>query len=732
MNTIFNDLNEEQIRAVETTEGPLLIVAGAGSGKTRVLTYRIAYLLSKGIRPENILAITFTNKAAKEMKSRVEALVGSIAERIWLSTFHSFCARFLRYEIDGFFGYTKNFTIYDTSDSLVVIKSAIKASNLDDKYFPPNAVLSHISDAKNKLMTAKEFSEKARDFYTERVAEIYAYYEKELRKNNALDFDDLLLVAVRLLETNPSVLEKYRERFRYVMIDEYQDTNHAQYRLAYLLSSKWKNIAVVGDADQSIYAWRGADIQNILDFEKDYPQCTSIKLEQNYRSTKVILDAANAVIEHNEGRPEKNLWTNKAEGDKIIHFSAQSEREEGAFIADTISKKHSIHDIPYGDMAILYRTNAQSRVLEEELIKKAIPYTMVGGVKFYDRKEIKDVLAYLRLLYNPFDDLSLLRIINVPKRSIGTATISKLQEVAMEKGESLFMTLTELSQIESVKGKTKEKLEDFAVLIIELVQALEQHTVLELLELVLEKTGYLHSLEMSTDPQDVARVENIGELLSVAKDFMETNPEGTLETFLEQIALVNEVDSFEQEASKVTLMTLHAAKGLEFPVVFLAGLEEGLFPHSRTLMNPEEIEEERRLCYVGITRAERELYLSSAVTRTMFGRTTSFLPSRFLSEIPEKLVEEQRAKIRPKEELQARVPSHQSVLSRPIIKPVIKNPEVGHWETGDIVVHAKWGEGRVLDVTGEGGGTKLKIDFPGLGTRQIMAKFAPIKKKPLQ
>ena len=618
MNSLLTGLNKEQQQAVQHTEGPLLILAGAGSGKTKVLTVRIAHLLAQGVNPYEILAITFTNKAAKEMKSRVEGLVGDVANRIWLSTFHSFCAKFLRFELDNFLGYNSNFTIYDTSDSQAVIKAALKALNLDDKYYPVGAMIGAISDAKNKLLFASDFRKQARDFYQQKVADVYEYYERELRKNNALDFDDLLLVAVKLLQSNEAVLDKYSKRFRYVMIDEYQDTNHAQYLLAKLLASHWKNIAVVGDADQSIYAWRGADIQNILDFEKDYPNCTSIKLEQNYRSTKIILDAANAVIENNEGRPKKNLWTDKTEGAKIQHFTAQSEHEEAAFIGDTIAKKHDIHGVPYGDMAILYRTNAQSRVLEEALIKRALPYTMVGGTKFYDRKEIKDVLAYLRVLYNPFDDLSLLRIINVPKRSIGATTVAKLQDYARANGTSLFMTLTQLHLVDTIKGKTKEKLEEFGILIFTLVAEMEDKTVLDILESILDRTGYLAQLEESTDPQDQARAENIGELLSVAKDFQDTNPNGTVEDFLEQVALVNDVDSFEQEESKVTLMTLHAAKGLEFPIVFLGGLEEGLFPHSRTLMNPEEIEEERRLAYVGITRAEKELYISNATTRTVF------------------------------------------------------------------------------------------------------------------
>ena len=728
MNSLLTGLNKEQQQAVQHTEGPLLILAGAGSGKTKVLTVRIAHLLAQGVNPYEILAITFTNKAAKEMKSRVEGLVGDVANRIWLSTFHSFCAKFLRFELDNFLGYNSNFTIYDTSDSQAVIKAALKALNLDDKYYPVGAMIGAISDAKNKLLFASDFRKQARDFYQQKVADVYEYYERELRKNNALDFDDLLLVAVKLLQSNEAVLDKYSKRFRYVMIDEYQDTNHAQYLLAKLLASHWKNIAVVGDADQSIYAWRGADIQNILDFEKDYPNCRSIKLEQNYRSTKIILDAANAVIENNEGRPKKNLWTDKTEGAKIQHFTAQSEHEEAAFIGDTIAKKHDIHGVPYGDMAILYRTNAQSRVLEEALIKRALPYTMVGGTKFYDRKEIKDVLAYLRVLYNPFDDLSLLRIINVPKRSIGATTVAKLQDYARANGTSLFMTLTQLHLVDTIKGKTKEKLEEFGILIFTLVAEMEDKTVLDILESILDRTGYLAQLEESTDPQDQARAENIGELLSVAKDFQDTNPTGTVEDFLEQVALVNDVDSFEQEESKVTLMTLHAAKGLEFPIVFLGGLEEGLFPHSRTLMNPEEIEEERRLAYVGITRAEKELYISNATTRTVFGRTSSYLPSRFIDEIPEELVDGLRAKRKVPDDIKRHVPQHMSVTSRPVTKPIVRNEVIADWKVGDTAIHSKWGNGKVINVAGEGAGMKLTIAFPTQGVRVVMAKFAPVKK----
>lgn len=728
MERLLEGLNQEQQEAVQHTEGPLLILAGAGSGKTKVLTVRVAYLLAQGVSPFEILAITFTNKAAKEMKERVAGLVGSVADKIWLSTFHSFCAKLLRFELNGYLGYNSNFTIYDTSDSQVVIKAALKALNLDDKYYPVNAMMGAISAAKNKLQFASDFRKHVANFYDQKVAEVYEYYERELRKNNALDFDDLLLVAVKLLVNHQDIQDKYANRFKYIMIDEYQDTNHAQYTLARLLAQKWQNICVVGDADQSIYAWRGADIQNILDFEKDYPQAKSIKLERNYRSTKIILDAANAVIDNNTGRPKKNLWTDRVEGPKIQHFTAQSEHEEAAFIGDTISKKHEIHDEPWGNMAILYRTNAQSRVLEEALIKRGIPYTMVGGTKFYDRKEIKDVLAYMRVLFNPFDDLALLRIINVPKRAIGPTTVAKLQDYARETGTSLFMTLTQLHLIPSIKGKTKEKLEEFGMLIFSLVAEMEDKNVLDLFEAILDRTHYLELLEASTDPQDQARVENIGELLSVAKDFVDSNPEGTVEEFLEQVALVNDVDNFEENESKVTLMTLHAAKGLEFPIVFLGGLEEGMFPHSRTLMNEEEIEEERRLAYVGITRAEKELFISNATTRTVFGKTSGHLPSRFIEEIPSELVDDLRPKRKIPDDIKRHVPSHMSVSSRPVIKPIVRNQEVEDWQVGDTANHTKWGEGKVINVAGTGANVKLTIEFPTQGVRMLMAKFAPVKK----
>ena len=621
MNPIFDTLNDRQCEAVKHTEGPLLITAGAGSGKTKVLTCRIAHLLELGVAPYRILAITFTNKAAKEMKERVTNLVGAQADSIWLSTFHSFCAKLLRFEIDGFHGYTRNFTIYDSSDQLVLVKDCLKKLNLDDKQFTPRSVLGTISSAKNVLMDAKAFAAKASDFYEQKVADVYALYQEKLRENNAVDFDDLLFLAVRLLQENEEVREKYQSRFQYILVDEYQDTNHAQYALTKILAARWRNICVVGDADQSIYAWRGADIRNIIDFTRDYPDAASIKLEQNYRSTKTILHAANAVIDNNESRPKKTLWTENPTGNKIIHYQAQTEHDEADYIAGVIYNRHEISHEPYGDMAILFRTNAQSRVLEEKLMRYAIPYTMVGGTKFYDRKEIKDVLAYLRLLYNPEDSLSLTRIINVPKRNIGATTMEHVAAYAEAQGISLFEALSSTDEIPVTK-RAKASLENFAAMIFDLLNDIEGKDVLSLIETVIKQTGYGDMLdkEAEHDPQGESRKENVGEFLSVAKDYMDSNPEGNLQDFLENVALVSDVDDFESSDSKVTLMTLHAAKGLEFPVVFLTGLDEGLFPHSRTLMDPAQVEEERRLAYVGITRAERQLYVTNAVTRTMYGR----------------------------------------------------------------------------------------------------------------
>lgn len=732
MNPIFDTLNDRQCEAVKHTEGPLLITAGAGSGKTKVLTCRIAHLLELGVAPYRILAITFTNKAAKEMKERVTNLVGAQADSIWLSTFHSFCAKLLRFEVDGFHGYTRNFTIYDSSDQLVLVKDCLKKLNLDDKQFTPRSVLGTISSAKNILMDAKAFAAKASDFYEQKVADVYAMYQEKLRENNAVDFDDLLFLAVRLLQENEEVREKYQSRFQYILVDEYQDTNHAQYALTKILAARWRNICVVGDADQSIYAWRGADIRNIIDFTRDYPDAASIKLEQNYRSTKTILHAANAVIDNNESRPKKTLWTENPTGNKIIHYQAQTEHDEADYIAGVIYNRHEIGHEPYGDMAILFRTNAQSRVLEEKLMRYAIPYTMVGGTKFYDRKEIKDVLAYLRLLYNPEDSLSLTRIINVPKRNIGATTMEHVAAYAEAQGISLFEALSSTDEIPVTK-RAKASLENFAAMIFDLLNDIEGKDVLSLIETVIKQTGYGDMLdkEAEHDPQGESRKENVGEFLSVAKDYMDSNPEGNLQDFLENVALVSDVDDFESSDSKVTLMTLHAAKGLEFPVVFLTGLDEGLFPHSRTLMDPAQVEEERRLAYVGITRAERQLYVTNAVTRTMYGRISAYMPSRFLAEIPPQFMEDYHRKSAMPQSRTTAVPGKQrvSILTKPVASSLPKKHAVTDtFAKGDKVRHKIWGIGTVLDVIGEGPNMQMKIQFPTKGVRQVVVKYAPLEK----
>ena len=732
MNPIFDTLNDRQCEAVKHTEGPLLITAGAGSGKTKVLTCRIAHLLELGVAPYRILAITFTNKAAKEMKERVTNLVGAQADSIWLSTFHSFCAKLLRFEIDGFHGYTRNFTIYDSSDQLVLVKGCLKKLNLDDKQFTPRSVLGTISSAKNVLMDAKAFAAKASDFYEQKVADVYALYQEKLRENNAVDFDDLLFLAVRLLQENEEVREKYQSRFQYILVDEYQDTNHAQYALTKILAARWRNICVVGDADQSIYAWRGADIRNIIDFTRDYPDAASIKLEQNYRSTKTILHAANAVIDNNESRPKKTLWTENPTGNKIIHYQAQTEHDEADYIAGVIYNRHEISHEPYGDMAILFRTNAQSRVLEEKLMRYAIPYTMVGGTKCYDRKEIQDVLAYLRLLYNPEDSLSLTRIINVPKRNIGATTMEHVAAYAEAQGISLFEALSSTDEIPVTK-RAKASLENFAAMIFDLLNDIEGKDVLSLIETVIKQTGYGDMLdkEAEHDPQGESRKENVGEFLSVAKDYMDSNPEGNLQDFLENVALVSDVDDFESSDSKVTLMTLHAAKGLEFPVVFLTGLDEGLFPHSRTLMDPAQVEEERRLAYVGITRAERQLYVTNAVTRTMYGRISAYMPSRFLAEIPPQFMEDYHRKSAMPQSRTTAVPGKQrvSILTKPVASSLPKKHAVTDtFAKGDKVRHKIWGIGTVLDVIGEGPNMQMKIQFPTKGVRQVVVKYAPLEK----
>lgn len=734
-------LNPQQAEAVINTEGPMLIMAGAGSGKTKVLTCRVANLLQKGVRPYRILAITFTNKAAAEMRERVNNMSGTAAKDVWLFTFHAFCARFLRMEIDKLPGYGGNFAIYDTADSQNLIKQILKEMNLDDKRFQPSGILSRISNAKNALQDAAAFARQAGDFYEQKVADIYSRYEQKLQLNNALDFDDLLMLSIKLLQENKEVREKYQDCFDYLLVDEYQDTNHAQYLLTKFLAAKHRNICVVGDADQSIYGWRGADIQNILDFEKDYPDAKVIKLEQNYRSTQIILDAANAVIENNTGRKPKNLWTENKSGADIIYFQAVDERDEARFVIEQLQNLQRTENKKLGDMAILYRTNTQSRIFEEMLIKSGISYNMVGGLKFYERKEIKDIIAYLRVIFNPADSLSLLRIINVPKRGIGDASLAKIQAYAAGNNVSLFEAVSNAAAIDGLSSRFVSKLDDLAGIIFELMNLASEAPVEDLIDRVLRDTGYLEELENERTPQAQSRIDNLHELISVAQEFAASEEENNLENFLAHVALVSDIDDTELGEDAITLMTLHSSKGLEFPVVFLVGMEEGLFPHARTLMDETEIEEERRLCYVGITRAKEKLFLSSTKMRTIYGNTVTYPPSRFLQEIPARLVKTIKRQERfsalenfkqVSEKYSARPQKPASTFNPHSFMPQKPAAAAGgtgtRFNTGDRVSHSKWGEGMVVSVKDSPDGQEVKVAFAGAGVRSLLTKYAVLKK----
>lgn len=734
-------LNPQQAEAVINTEGPMLIMAGAGSGKTKVLTCRVANLLQNGVRPYRILAITFTNKAAAEMRERVNNMSGPAAKDVWLFTFHAFCARFLRMEIDKLPGYGGNFAIYDTADSQNLIKQILKEMNLDDKRFQPSGILSRISNAKNALQDAAAFARQAGDFYEQKVADIYSRYEQKLQLNNALDFDDLLMLSIKLLQENKEVREKYQDRFDYLLVDEYQDTNHAQYLLTKFLAAKHRNICVVGDADQSIYGWRGADIQNILDFEKDYPDAKVIKLEQNYRSTQIILDAANAVIENNTGRKPKNLWTENKSGADIIYFQAVDERDEARFVIEQLQNLQRTENKKLGDMAILYRTNTQSRIFEEMLIKSGISYNMVGGLKFYERKEIKDIIAYLRVIFNPADSLSLLRIINVPKRGIGDASLAKIQAYAAANNVSLFEAVSNAAAIDGLSSRFVSKLDDLAGIIFELMNLAGEAPVEDLIDRVLRDTGYLEELENERTPQAQSRIDNLHELISVAQEFAASEEENNLENFLAHVALVSDIDDTELGEDAITLMTLHSSKGLEFPVVFLVGMEEGLFPHARTLMDETEIEEERRLCYVGITRAKEKLFLSSTKMRTIYGNTVTYPPSRFLQEIPARLVKTIKRQERfsalenfkqVSEKYSAKPQKPASTFNPHSFMPQKPAAAAGgtgtRFNTGDRVSHSKWGEGMVVSVKDSPDGQEVKVAFAGAGVRSLLTKYAVLKK----
>ncbi len=649
MENLLENLNKEQKEAVQTVKGPLLILAGAGSGKTKVLTTRIAYLVRQGVRPKDILAVTFTNKAAKEMKERLGNILGeNTVKFMWVGTFHGICGRILRENIDNYNFQSgkkldKNFSIYDETDSVAVIKQAIKKLNLDDKVYQPKLVKSVISNAKNKMQDAYTFATFARDFKSQKIASIYEEYENSLNNNNAIDFDDMLMLTVKLLEQNAQVREYYYNRFKHILVDEYQDTNLAQYRLVKMLYTnnltdvpEERSLCVVGDVDQSIYSWRGADYTIILNFQKDFKNTKVIKLEQNYRSTANILNVANAIIENNTERVDKVLYSNKGEGEKIDYYEAQDEADEANFIVSRI-KQDSGGD--YNRYAILYRTNSQSRALEEACMAASVPYRIYGGLKFYDRKEIKDIIAYLKLIYNTDDSQSFRRIVNVPKRAIGDTTVKNLQDYADKFDISLFAAAERIDENNEIPPRTRSKIKDFAQLILKFKDAQKNYSLQEFVTLVIEKTGYLAELQAQNTPESEADIENLQELVNVAGEFVPEDSENVLGEFLQQVALVSDTDNLDNIANNVTLMTLHSAKGLEFPVVFLAGCDEGVFPHQRTFNVPSEMEEERRLMYVGVTRAEEKLYLTSAKRRQMWGEYKYYNPSRFIEEIPRQLLE---------------------------------------------------------------------------------------------
>ncbi len=737
---LLNGMNPRQKEAVLHTDGPLLLMAGAGSGKTRVLTHRIAYLIEeKEVNPWNILAITFTNKAAKEMKERVNAILASGGEDVWVSTFHWMCVRILRRDVD-FIGYNRNFTIIDSSEQLTLMKRILKELNIDPKKYDPRSILGTISQAKNSLQTPQDFAKMQGSYYEEIAAKCYAAYQKELQYNQCMDFDDLIMNTIRLFEEHPDSLTYYQNKFHYIHVDEYQDTNHAQYTLVNLLAGRFRNLCVVGDADQSIYGWRGADMQNILDFEKDYPDAAVILLEQNYRSTKNILSAANQVIENNSNRKPKNLWTENKEGNKITYYRADNERDETRFIVDRMQEEIRSNHRNYGDFAILYRTNAQSRVMEETLLKANIPYKMVGGHKFYDRKEIKDILAYLNVLVNPQDSISFERIVNSPKRGIGPGSIEKLRSFA-SLHEWPLLEAAQNVDLANIGGKAGQQLGAFGEMIQEVTQMIPYLTVTELTKEVLDRSGYLEDLKIQNTLEAQARIENLEEFLTVTqefdKQFEQQNeedadaPEEKLTVFLNDLALVSDIDNLEEDASQVTLMTLHAAKGLEFPVVFLIGLEEGVFPLSRALMEESELEEERRLAYVGITRAEEALYLTNAFSRTLYGRTQYNRPSRFVEEIDQELLEIEGMRPTPKKTpvfAKKTAYSYKQPETAVVPSKSATGGENNSWKPGDKVKHKKWGLGTVVRVSGTSKDLELDVAFPSQGVKRLLAAFAPIEK----
>ena len=755
-------LNDKQLEAVLQTEGPLLILAGAGSGKTSTLTSRIAHIIdSKLARPQEILAITFTNKAAAEMRERVEKLVGAGAAQMQISTFHSFCCRVLRQHATAL-GYTRSFAIYDEDDSQSVINEIAKDMDLSEKYYPRRAVRAAISGAKNSLLTPDEYRQQSDSPMADKVSVLFGRYEARLKASNSMDFDDLLLKTLELFTEQREILSYYQHLFRYVLVDEYQDTNHAQYLLVRLLSGHYRNICVVGDDDQSIYGWRGADIHNILDFEKDFPDAKVIRLEQNYRSTSRVLDAANAVIANNTARKEKRLWTQKDGGEKITLYTAESERDEASFCARTILQLTS--EYGYGDVAILYRTNAQSRALEDALMKNAIPYLVYGGMRFYDRKEIKDLVAYLKLASNPVDTVALKRVINVPRRAIGDTTVARLESAAETRRQPLWVLLNDREAVQELTPKASRQIELFVRVVRELEDAAGHMALTELVDKTLRDTGLIEMYQEQEDDESRSRMENLQEFRSAAADFMASRDEVTLQDFLENVALVTDLDSMEGGRSAVTMMTLHSAKGLEFPVVFLPGMEEGIFPSSRSADNPEKLEEERRLCYVGITRARERLYLLHSLRRLLYGSINECIPSRFLEEIPAELIvrrgESSRRLLReenarpfferhgagydfgsrtaaPARPTMAKPSAHSPQASQPArplgtptTRPATPAPRaaVGELTTGDKVRHKLFGEGILVGVEGAAPQRIFRVAFKGSGVKELAESYAPLEK----
>ncbi|ABZ85536.1 ATP-dependent DNA helicase pcra [Heliomicrobium modesticaldum Ice1] len=730
MSTDFlHSLNPVQREAVLHQEGPLLLLAGAGSGKTRVLTHRIGHLIEQcRVSPFHILAITFTNKAAAEMRERLGRLIGPRAHDVWVSTFHSTCMRILRKDGEKL-GYDRSFVIYDYDDQQRLLKECLKELNIDEKRFKPQAVGAAISSAKNRLVGPVAFERQAYDHFAQISAKVYHIYQKKLKAHNAMDFDDLLVNGVCLFREFPHVLDNYQDRFRYIHVDEYQDTNHAQYVLVKLLADKYRNLCVVGDDDQSIYGWRGADIQNILDFERDYPEAVVLKLEQNYRSTGKILEAANAVVGNNRGRKSKKLWTQNPSGQPIVAYQGETEHDEARYIVRTIKRLSESENRPYRDFAILYRTNAQSRVLEEHFMYAGIPYRIFGGLRFYERKEIKDIVAYLRFISNPADAVSFRRVVNVPKRGIGDATVQKLLEHADSEGWTVGEALARVGEVPGLSRAVKA-LSAFGQMIEELRREAPSLLVTQIVEAILNRTGYVRELEAEKTEEAKGRIENIKEFLSVTKEFDRTADDKTLEEFLAGVSLVSDTDNYNEDEDAVVLMTMHSAKGLEFPVVFVAGMEEGVFPHSRVQFEETQVEEERRLCYVAITRARERLYLARAWRRTLFGNTVSNKPSRFLEEIPASLLveEDDRAK---RDSLFS-----DATLSSSAAAAASANKAVGasgfgdavEFTVGDKVQHGKFGLGIVVKASGSGENQELSVAFPQQGIKKLLLKYAGLKR----